>query len=90
VRPKLYNEFPVCFIDNEGADTSDFESEVLYKLYNEFPGDVGCFTVYFLNVITLKPGESMFLEANLPHAYLSGGKCPKSTSSHLFLRGSVS
>ncbi|XP_062605402.1 mannose-6-phosphate isomerase-like [Saccostrea cucullata] len=59
-------------LDNAGTDTSVFESEVLYKLYKEFPGDVGCFTVYFLNVITLQPGESMFLEANLPHAYLSG------------------
>ena len=58
---KLYNEFL-------------WESRVLYKLYNEFPGDVGCFTVYFLNVVTLEPGEGMFLEANLPHAYLSAGK----------------
>ncbi|XP_056005097.1 mannose-6-phosphate isomerase-like [Ostrea edulis] len=59
-------------LDSDGTDSCNFESEVLFKLYDEFPGDVGCFTVYFLNVITLKPGESMFLEANLPHAYLSG------------------
>ena len=60
--------------DSAGTDTSLWESRVLYKLYNEFPGDVGCFTVYFLNVVTLQPGEGMFLEANLPHAYLSGGE----------------
>lgn len=59
-------------LDSGGTDTSGFESETLYKLYNEFPGDVGCFTVYFLNIVTLQPGEGMFLEANLPHAYLSG------------------
>nr|XP_022337281.1 mannose-6-phosphate isomerase-like [Crassostrea virginica] len=59
-------------LDSAGTDTSLWESRVLYKLYNEFPGDVGCFTVYFLNVVTLQPGEGMFLEANLPHAYLSG------------------
>ncbi|WAR27262.1 MPI-like protein [Mya arenaria] len=41
-------------------------------LDREFPGDVGGFSVFFLNVIHLKKGEAIFLEANLPHAYLSG------------------
>lgn len=41
----------------------------------DYPGDVGCFCVYFLNYVQLKPGESMFMAANEPHAYLSGGAC---------------
>lgn len=48
--------------------------DVLLKLDREFPGDVGGFAIYFLNIINLKPGEAMYLEANLPHAYLSGSK----------------
>ena len=28
--------------------------------------------MFFLNVVTLQPGEAMFLGANVPHAYLSG------------------
>ena len=55
-------------------DTSLFMKELLDKLNREFPGDVGIFTMYFLNIITLKPGEAIFLEADYPHAYLSGGK----------------
>ncbi|KAL3847156.1 hypothetical protein ACJMK2_018085 [Sinanodonta woodiana] len=56
----------------EGENTSLYVWDVLSKLSEEFPGDVGCFAIYFLNVINLEPGEAMFLEANLPHAYLSG------------------
>lgn len=43
------------------------------KLHSDFPGDVGCFGIYFFNWITLKPGEALFLAPNEPHAYLSGG-----------------
>ncbi|XP_013388578.1 mannose-6-phosphate isomerase [Lingula anatina] len=53
-------------------DVSDVEGELLLRLNQEFPGDVGCFCIYFLNIMNLQPGESMFLEANLPHAYLKG------------------
>jgi len=42
------------------------------RLWYDFPGDVGCFVIYFLNLLVLKPGEAMFLGPNLPHAYLSG------------------
>ncbi|KAI8772344.1 mannose-6-phosphate isomerase [Biomphalaria glabrata] len=54
------------------ADIKPYEGEVLLKLDSEFPGDRGCFAIYFLNIVHLEPGEAMFLEANLPHAYLSG------------------
>jgi mannose-6-phosphate isomerase len=46
--------------------------EVLLRLHMQFPGDVGCFCIYFFNLLHLKPGEAMFLNANLPHAYLAG------------------
>ncbi|XP_052785072.1 mannose-6-phosphate isomerase-like [Mya arenaria] len=55
-----------------GKDTSHYVGDILLKLDREFPGDVGGFSVFFLNVIHLKKGEAIFLEANLPHAYLSG------------------
>ena len=59
--------------DTHKGDAEKHVADVLLKLTNEFPGDVGAFSIYFLNIITLAPGEAMFLEANLPHAYLSGG-----------------
>lgn len=48
--------------------------ELLLQLHRQYPGDVGCFAIYFLNPLTLQPGEAMFLEANVPHAYLRGGE----------------
>lgn len=47
-------------------------SQVFIRLATDFPGDVGCFCLFFLNYVVLEPGEAVFLEANLPHAYLSG------------------
>ena len=58
----------------DGGDTTSVEGELFLRLHHQFPGDCGCFCIYFLNYMMLKPGEAMFLEANLPHAYLSGGK----------------
>ncbi len=37
-----------------------------------YPDDIGLFSPLFLNVIELKPGEAMFLNAETPHAYLRG------------------
>lgn len=55
-----------------GHDISDQCGELLFRLNSQFPGDVGCFCIYFLNHIILQPGQSMFLGPNLPHAYLAG------------------
>uniref|UniRef100_H2YYX3 Mannose-6-phosphate isomerase n=1 Tax=Ciona savignyi TaxID=51511 RepID=H2YYX3_CIOSA len=53
-------------------DLSSVNGELLLKLNSQFPGDVGCFVIYFLNHINLAPGEALFLGANVPHAYLYG------------------
>lgn len=52
----------------------DIHGELLLELHQQYPGDIGCFAIYFLNLLTLQPGEAMFLEANVPHAYLKGGE----------------
>nr|XP_047937514.1 mannose-6-phosphate isomerase [Anser cygnoides] len=74
-----------CFVDQlntlvqrisreaaEGQDTSGSNGDLLLRLHTQFPGDIGCFAVYFLNLVRLEPGEAMFLAANEPHAYLQG------------------
>ena len=61
-------------LESKGEDTTSLEGELVLRLNDQFPGDVGCFCVYFLNHMRLEPGQAMFLRANLPHAYLSGGR----------------
>ncbi|KAJ7398109.1 Mannose-6-phosphate isomerase [Pitangus sulphuratus] len=63
----------VSFLQTEeGKDTSGSNGELLLRLHSQYPGDIGCFTIYFLNLVKLEPGEAMFLGANEPHAYLRG------------------
>ncbi|NWX92455.1 MPI isomerase, partial [Nothoprocta ornata] len=56
----------------EGKDVSGSNGDLLLRLHSQYPGDIGCFTIYFLNLVKLEPGEAMFLGANEPHAYLHG------------------
>jgi mannose-6-phosphate isomerase len=45
---------------------------LLLRLHKSYPGDVGCFAIYFLNYRILNEGEALFLGPNEPHAYLYG------------------
>eukprot|EP01130_Rhizamoeba_saxonica_P014852 TRINITY_DN6533_c0_g1_i1.p1 TRINITY_DN6533_c0_g1~~TRINITY_DN6533_c0_g1_i1.p1 ORF type:complete len:386 (+),score=71.57 TRINITY_DN6533_c0_g1_i1:66-1223(+) len=56
----------------KSIDKNTVLGEVIVKINQEFPGDVGIFCSLLLNVITLKPGDAVFLGPNEPHAYLSG------------------
>jgi mannose-6-phosphate isomerase len=60
---------------NEQGETGleKTETELIKTLNGDFPGDVGIFCTFVLNICSLKPGEAVFLKANEPHAYLDGG-----------------
>ncbi|MBA5685370.1 mannose-6-phosphate isomerase, class I [Photobacterium damselae subsp. damselae] len=45
---------------------------LLVDLSEQYPGDIGLFAPLMLNVLTLNPGEAMFLDACTPHAYIKG------------------
>ena len=46
---------------------------LVLRLHNQFPGDVGVFCSFVLNYVELEKGEAIFLGAGEPHAYVSGG-----------------
>ena len=48
------------------------KEELALKLEKQYPGDIGVLSLFFLNYIKLAPGEAVYLDANEPHAYLSG------------------
>ena len=54
------------------AGVGEEERNLVLKLAEEFPRDVGIFCTFLLNIFTLQPGEALFLQANEPHAYLEG------------------
>eukprot|EP00732_Lithocolla_globosa_P004231 Lithocolla_globosa_v1_NODE_3785_length_1581_cov_3.616645.p1 type:complete len:223 gc:universal NODE_3785_length_1581_cov_3.616645:638-1306(+) len=45
---------------------------LIIRLDSQFPGDVGCFCVFFMNYVKIQPSEALFLSQNRLHAYLSG------------------
>lgn len=45
---------------------------LISNLATQYPGDVGLFSPLLLNVVTLQPGQAMFLDAQTPHAYIHG------------------
>ncbi|KAK0708887.1 mannose-6-phosphate isomerase [Apiosordaria backusii] len=47
-------------------------SELVTRLHGQFGSDYGLFVLFFLNFVTLSPGEALFLQADDIHAYVSG------------------
>mmetsp|Transcript_16132 Transcript_16132/g.34912 ORF Transcript_16132/g.34912 Transcript_16132/m.34912 type:complete len:460 (-) Transcript_16132:866-2245(-) len=42
------------------------------RLNSQYPRDVGVLSCFFLNLVSLRAGQAIYLAANEPHAYLSG------------------
>ncbi|KAJ2489327.1 Mannose-6-phosphate isomerase [Coemansia sp. RSA 2050] len=56
-----------------GSDPLDISVDALvHRLNLEYPGDVGVFCVFMLNVLRLVPGDAFFMGPNDPHAYVFG------------------
>lgn len=47
-------------------------AKVFIQLQEDFPYDVGALSLFFLNLVELQPGQSIYLAAKVPHAYLDG------------------
>lgn len=52
-------------------------ADLVVRLNDQFPGDIGVFCPFVLNYVKLKRGEAIFLGAGEPHAYVSGGRGQK-------------
>ncbi len=61
----------------------------LKELANYYPGDIGILGAVVLNLVNLKPGEAMFLEAGQLHAYLKGTGMEIMANSDNVLRGGL-
>jgi mannose-6-phosphate isomerase len=57
----------------------------------DLPGklDRGIFSIYFFNLLNLHPGEAIFQDAGLPHAYLEGQNVEIMANSDNVLRGGL-
>lgn len=51
--------------------------------------DRGIFSIYFFNIVNVKPGEGIFQQAGVPHAYLEGQNIELMANSDNVLRGGL-
>lgn len=58
-------------------------------LLAQYPADMGVLSPFYLNVLTLKPGEALFLPAGIMHAYLQGTGFELMANSDNVLRGGL-
>ena len=61
----------------------------MLELSREYPGDVGVLSPLFLNLVTLSPGEAVYVPAGELHAYLKGVGMEIMASSDNVLRGGL-
>jgi len=59
------------------------------KLNEKYPGDIGVLSPLFLNLVEVKPGEALFLQAGQLHAYLQGVGIELMANSDNVLRGGL-
>lgn len=48
------------------------KEQLVLRLADQYPSDVGVLSAFLFNYICLAPGEALYLDANEPHAYLAG------------------
>ena len=58
----------MMFLENDESSLSSLIGELTLQ----YPNDIGLFAPLILNVLTLEPGEAMYLDAETPHAYIKG------------------
>ncbi|MCK4619717.1 MAG: mannose-6-phosphate isomerase, class I, partial [Desulfobacterales bacterium] len=61
----------------------------MINLYKEYPDDMGIFAPILLNLISLKPGQAIFLPSGELHAYLDGLGIELMANSDNVLRGGL-
>jgi mannose-6-phosphate isomerase len=68
---------------------SDPAWEWVARLMKHYPGDVSALAPLYLNLVTLAPGEALFLPAGELHAYLEGTALEIMANSDNVLRGGL-
>jgi len=69
-----------------GKDNPDFWAA---RALEAGVGDRGVFSIYFFNLVHLSPGQAIFQDAGIPHAYLEGQNVELMANSDNVLRGGL-
>jgi len=79
----------------DAAASADVETplgrcfELVRRLSEQFPGDIGIFSVFFFNYVKLHAGQCLYMAQNVPHFYLSGDIVECMATSDNVVRGGL-
>jgi mannose-6-phosphate isomerase len=90
LQPLLDRIIPLYKEDQLTRDQEDFWAARAALTFNS-PGkiDRGIFSIYFFNLVHCRPGEAVFQDAGVPHAYLEGQNIELMSNSDNVLRGGL-
>lgn len=71
-RENLFNCIEPIISRLKTKDPLTSEESQFLEQYRLFGADVGLFSLFFLNIIQLKPWQAIFTGAGVPHAYIKG------------------
>jgi len=90
LQPLLDRIIPAYEANTLSKDQEDFWAARAALTFNETGRiDRGIFSVYLFNLVNLRPGEAIFQDAGLPHAYLEGQNVEIMANSDNVLRGGL-
>ena len=90
LQPLLDRIVPAYKAEQLKRGEEDFWAARAAITYNEGSKiDRGIFSIYFFNLLNLHPGEAIFQDAGLPHAYLEGQNVEIMANSDNVLRGGL-
>jgi mannose-6-phosphate isomerase len=69
--------------------TANDTAQLVLRLNEFYPGDIGCVVALMLNHVTLAPGQAIFLDAGNLHAYISGMGVEVMANSDNVVRGGL-
>lgn len=90
LQPLLFTIIPQYQNNQLSKDEEEYWVARAALTYNQ-PGkiDRGIFSIYFFNLLHMHPGDAIFQDAGLPHAYLEGQNMEIMANSDNVLRGGL-
>ncbi|MFP4362560.1 MAG: mannose-6-phosphate isomerase, class I [Spirochaetia bacterium] len=76
-------------INYSNQHVTEPEAQLVLKLAEKYPGDIGIVSPYLLKMAVLQPGEAMYLPAGVLHCYISGLGVEIMANSDNVLRGGL-
>ncbi|WP_456459239.1 mannose-6-phosphate isomerase, class I [Reichenbachiella sp.] len=90
LRPLIERVLPKYEAGDLVKSSADYWAAKAYKTFcQDGKLDKGIYSIYFFNIVKVNPGEAVFQDAGIPHAYMEGQNMELMANSDNVLRGGL-